>query len=534
VGWEVGTVCISMPPGYWGGMWHSLAGLADDASQSMNFEACFPAPIKKKYQPEIVGLELGARGKGTLKVEIKTTDQNIRWFKNFEIYSTDLRTAVAPIKASDVKEAKFLNWVAESGTDACIDSINFVFKLPDIPFDEYVFLSSYAKLARCFSPKTGFVRDRAHVGDGHFDNVPATGFFALGTVLAARMGMIDEGYAHDTVKQICDAVAKLDTASGLLPHFIAMGSDGKYTILPGTEYSVIDTSIYYHSMLLAAQLLGDSALLERVTQGVRQVTLNDLMDSGGYVRQGLRADKVTPLPAAWRDWGGETALVLAMAAMTQRPPTASMDRSGQVFDGTGFIIEVQSLFYPDFNNPRPDSVTGQNWLEARQMMLLKQREYFPLHWPGSSAAHNGLYGLSAGEALHGKGYSVGGVDLQRQTLIHPHYILMSACLDQNPNDIYNLLRSMESDHFFPPYGLVENVTKDEDQYLPMQGALNAGFETLGAYHLFAKHRGTKDEIYDACLMNSELRKGAAVFYPVETSSSTIAGGSSTGMPLTAR
>src|SRR5262249_7570619 len=150
--------------------------------------------------------------------------------------STDLRTAVAPIKAEDVGQAKFLNWVAESGTDACIDSINFVFKLPDIPFDEYVFLSSYAKLARCYSPKTGFVRDRAHVGDGHFDNVPSTGIFALGTVLAAKLGMIEETYAHDTVLHICNVVSKLDTASGLLPHFVAIGPDGKYAILPGTEY----------------------------------------------------------------------------------------------------------------------------------------------------------------------------------------------------------------------------------------------------------------------------------------------------------
>jgi len=220
--------------------------------------------------------------------------------------------------------------------------------------------------------------------------------------------------------------------------------------------------------------------------------------------------------------------------MAPRPSTVSMDNSGKVFDGTGFIIEVQSLFYPDFNSSRPDSVTNQNWLEARQMMLLKQREYFPLHWPGSAAAHSGLYGLSAGEGKHGIGYSVSGVDLERQTLIHPHYMLMSAALDQNPNDIYNLLRSMESDHFFPPYGLVENVTKDEDEYLPMQGALNAGFETLSAYHLLAKHRGAKDEIYEASMMNPELRKGAAVFYPAETTSSTIAGGNSTGMPLTAR
>src|SRR5262249_42890097 len=147
--------------------------------------------------------------------------------------------------------------------------------------------------------------------------------------LAAKLGMIDDAYAHDTVLHICDVVSKLDTASGLLPHFVAIGADGKYAIMPGTEYSVIDTSIYYHSMLLAAQMLGDKGLLERVTKGVRDVALGPLMDASGYVRQGLRADKVTPLPAVWRDWGGETALILAMAAMTQRPPVIGMDNSGK-------------------------------------------------------------------------------------------------------------------------------------------------------------------------------------------------------------
>lgn len=534
LGWEVGTVCISMPPGYWGGMWHSLAGLGDDLNQTLDFRACYPAALKPKYQPQVVGFEMGARGRGTLKAEIKGADQSILWFRNFDINSTDLHTMVAPLNPAEIGKAKFLNWVAESGTDACLDSVNLVLKLPDIPFDEYVFLASYAKLARCFSPKTGFVRDRAHTKEGSFDNVPATGFFALGTALAYKLGMVEEAYARDTVKQIHGAISRLETASGLLPHFITRQPDGKYTILPGTEYSVVDTSLYYHNMLLAAQILGDTSLLEEVTHGVRSVSLGGLMDSAGYVRQGLRADKVTPLPGVWRDWGGETALVIAMAAMTQHPPTLGMDPSGRIFDGTGFIAEIQSLFYPDFNTTRPDSVSNQNWLETRQMMLLRQREYFPLHWPGSAAAHDGLYGLSAGESRHGIGYSVCGVDLPRQTLIHPHYVLMSACLDQNPNDIYNLLRNMENEHLFPPYGMVENVTKDENDYLPMQGALNAGFETLSSYHLLAKHRGMKDDLYEAAIMNPDYRKGAAVFYPAETSSSSFAGGNRQGMPLTAR
>ena len=144
----------------------------------------------------------------------------------------------------------------------------------------------------------------------------------------------------------------------------------------------------------------------------------------------------------------------------------------------------------------------------------------------------GLYGLSAGEARYGTGYSVGGSSLPNQTLIHPHYILMSGALASNPSDVHDLLRSMEENHLFPPWGLVENVTKDVKLYLPMQGALNAGFECIGAYHLLAKHRGIKDEVYEASRANTDTRKAAAVFYPSETSS--FAGGSNERSPSSPR
>lgn len=532
LGWEVGTVCVSMPPGYWGGMWHSLAGLGDDEEQSLDFRACFPGSIKAKYQPQIVGFELAARGKGVIKVEIKSVHQEILWFRNINVDSHDLRTSSVPLNPVEIGSAKFLNWVAEPGTDACLDSVNFVVKTPDVPYDEYIFLSSYAKLARCFSSKTSLVRDRAHVRAGSFDNIPATGFYALGTALASRLGMVGDAHARATLHHIHEVVEKLPKASGLLPHFTRQRDEGTNVILPGTEFSVVDTSIYYHAMLLAAQLLGDKQLTGEVAKTVHQIALGDLVDSAGFIRHGLREDGATALPGVWRDWGGETALALAMAAMTEQPPQLRMDPSGRIPDGAGFIAEIQSLFYPDFDTERPDAVTGQNWLKIRLALLQKQKAYFKTFWPDSKAAQIGLYSLSAGEARYGTGYSVGGANLPNQTLIHPHYVLMSGALASNPNDVHEILRSMEENHLFPPWGLVENVTKDVKLYLPMQGALNAGFECIGAYHLLAKHRGIKDEVYEASRANTDTRKAAAVFYPPDTSS--FAGGSSDGSPLSAR
>jgi hypothetical protein len=65
IGWEVGTVSINMPGDEWGGMWHSLEGLGSDLDQTLDFRACYPSFIAKKFQPRIVGLELRGKGKGT-------------------------------------------------------------------------------------------------------------------------------------------------------------------------------------------------------------------------------------------------------------------------------------------------------------------------------------------------------------------------------------------------------------------------------------------------------------------------------------
>ena len=109
---------------------------------------------------------------------------------------------------------------------------------------------------------------------------------------------------------------------------------------------------------------------------------------------------------------------------------------------------------------------------------------------------------------------------------------MSATTEPDPNALHDTLRKMEAANLFPPWGLMENFNKDLTESLPMQGALNAGFECLGAYHLLARHRGVKNEIYEACLKNPETRKAAAVFYPPATSS--FAAGSNTGIPSGAR
>lgn len=534
IGWETGMVSITMPQGRWGGMWHSLAGLGSDPDYELDFRACYPPYIDARYQPKVVGLELRGKGEGTIKVEIKSWDQKTLWEKTFKLDSPDMRTFVEDLDPQKIGKAKYLNWVAESGADGLLDSVAFIIETPKIAYDEYVFLASYAKLARCFSMRTAYVKDRAHIRDGYFDNVPGCGLFALSTAVASKMGIVSEQFARDLAERIEDNISHLDTARGLLPHFVKRHHDGRYGILPGTEYSSVDTSIYYHGMLLAAEILENEPLKQRLIAALRRIGLHETMlDSEGYIRHGIREDKVTPLRAVWRDWGGESALVLAMGAMTAHPPPYRMSASGKVYDGIGFIAEIQSLFYPDFDDPAPDAVTKQDWPQVRRALFISQKEYFRKNWPDSEAAHRGFYGLSAGEARRGMGYLVSGVDLPGLTVIHPHYVLMSTASEPKPADVYDLLRSMEESRLFPPWGMVEHFTKDVEEYLPMIGALNASFECIGAYHLLARNRSSTNEIYAASLRNAELRRGASVFYPASATVTSFAG-SSTDSPSGAR
>jgi hypothetical protein len=515
---EAGMISIKMPQGQWAGMWHGLAGLGGDLDQTLDFRACYPEFIKAEYQPRIIGVEFRARGKGAFKLEVKSADQKTLWQRALTIDSPDVRTFVEPLDPVEIGRAKFLNWVAEGGTEASLDSIAFILQAPAIPFDEYVFLSSYAKLARCFSAKTGYMKDRAHLSDAIFDNVPACGLFALGTALAANKGMVPELSAREILHRVNANVSQLDTAQGILPHFVRRAQDGRYGIMPGTEFSTVDSSIYFHAMLLAAEMLQDKDVTEGLTKQLQGLSFERLVDGEGYIRHGIRDDKLTLLPSAWRDWGGETALVLSMVNMSGKPTPPRMMPTGRVYDGTGFIAEIQSLFFPDFDSEQRDQVSKQNWLGARQSMLAKQKEYFLKNWPDSRAAQLGFYGLSAGEARHGMGYMVSGVDLPQQSFIHPHYVLMSGCLEPDPKTVYALLRRMEDERLFPPWGMVEHFMKEVDEYLAMQGALNAGFECLGAYHLMAKHRGTANALYDASRTSEIMRRGISIFYPAQPAS----------------
>lgn len=499
----------------WAGMWHSLSGLAAVPGQALDPLRFYTPLVVDAAQPRLASVQVLAGGRGRLKLEIKGPGQELAWQETLEIAETAPRPYELALPPN-LSHAKLLNWTAEPGSDLTLHSLRLGLQMPPMTFDRYVLLASYAKLARCYVPELGLVSDRAHLAAGTFDSLPATGLFALATAAASQPGaeLVTADSARRVLRDIEAAMARIPKARGLLPHFVKRGADGVSRIAPGTEYSTIDTSLCYHSLLLAAEMLGEEAVKNRVLEAIRAVNIPELTLEDGAISHGLRDDGRTLLPYSWKDWGGETALVLLLARLSgTEPKPSAMHTDGKPWQGTGFIAELQSLFYPDFDSTTPDAVSHVDWLATRRGLLAAQKAYFPESQPESAAARLGLYGLSAGEGAWGTSYDVGGVDLPDQRLIHPHYILLSGTVEEDPQAVYRLMETLEEAGWFTPLGLAENIMADGSRSLPMIGGLNAGFEALGAYHLLAKARGLENAIHRASVRNAELREAIRLFYP---------------------
>ncbi|MBC8127526.1 MAG: hypothetical protein H8M99_10345 [Gloeobacteraceae cyanobacterium ES-bin-144] len=500
--WTPHHIGVRLTGNQWAGIWHSLTKRGMDSEWMLDFQKCYPLWFTDAFQPRITGVKIRGHGHGSVKVEIKTNTQEVIW-SDGGMVNNQKDDIDAYRELPRLGKAKYLNWTASTDSELSVDMIGLEVEMPAVPFDMMVFLKSYAKLSICYSMKTGLVADRAHVETGAFDCVPASGMFCLASAAAAHHGITNKDFAKSALRRVHESITKLDAPFGVLPHFIRQ-VDGRYRIHPGTEYSTVDTAIYYHSMLLAARMLDDEETFEAVLKDMRRLDFKHLHDAEGYVFHGLKEDG-TPLSGSWRDWGGETALVLMLErAVVGSGSSPLMHHDGKVWQGTGFIPEIQSLFYPQFDRSEPDHVTGKSWAGVRNTLLKRQQSYF---------SNSGLYGLSAGEAGRGLGYLVSGVDLPNQEIIHPHYILMSEGVAGNPDEVYAVLQKLEGRGYFPPLGLSENINVKTGEQLPMLGSLNAAFEAISACHLLARHRAQPDPIYETLKKCGPLNDAVKIFYP---------------------
>ncbi len=511
-------------PDRWAGMWHSLAGLAREQGRVLNFTAPYAPWVSSACQPRIEALQVIAAGPGILKLEIQDAQQKTLWLQMLPLPDDTFHTVIVPLPADELRACKFLNWTAEPRSDISLNRLSLGFRMPASMPDLYAFHASYAKLARGFEGGCGLMRDRSHTEPGAFDSVPATGLFALATAAAAtpELGLVSREHARTLIHEVVDQVGRLEAPLGLLPHFVRF-ENGAYRLHPGTEYSTVDTAIYYHAVLLASRLIADAELEARLLQAIQKIEFPRLHLEDGSITHGLKSDGANLLPHGWSDWGGETALVLLLRQIADplAAPSTHIAHPGEVWQGTGFIAELQSLFYPDFDADTPDLLQQVSWHASRLWHLERQQNYIRQRWRGTLADEIGLYGLSAGENAAGTGYQVSGTSLSAQNLLHPHYFLMSACLRPNTKEVLDIIDNLRRIGFMPPFGMVENVTVTGSSYLPMNGSLNAGFEAISAYHLLCRSRQLPNRLYEASMTSPELRQAIQIYY--KTSAGANAG-----------
>ena len=505
-------VIRTKPNGEWTGAWHSLAGLALEANRMFDptdVTGLGGPPEKRATVLEVI---VEARGSGQLRVELADSGKMIRWAEAMVLVPGQKTKHRFKVNAGALGPLKFINWVAEPGCAVEISSIGFGVSKPAMSHEEWLFRISMGKLRRCHDADWGLTRDRAHTPTGVFDSISSSGLHALASAAAVKEGVLEKDKVADEIRRTTQVVLGMPRAAGFFPHFARRSVDGVPEIHPGTEYSTVDTAIALHSLRLAAGILDLQDVSAAIGQAVSELNFDLVSDSEGWISHGFSQDGTTPLGSQWRDWGGETALVLALEAMVNgRPPRGRMEAGGKVFRGVGFITEIEGLFYPDFDRNDPDQVTGAIWPAARRELFERQARYVVEQWPDSAAARGGIFGLSGGEAgMPGVGYSANGVDVPEIRWLHPHAMVMGLSLSSK-SDLPLGIDRLEKAGLLFPQGLPENVEIGLVLHNPMQGSLNAGFEALAAYHGW--RRGNNDVIDDASFRDSMLRAGIRRFWP---------------------
>jgi len=174
-------VHLGQQPDAWAGMWHSLAGQARHPQQVLDFARPFPAGIADLCQPRITQIMLEAGGRGRIKMEIKDAAGTILWEKITAFTDEKVLMSSYPLPVEQLRGAKVLVWTAEPGSEVIVRGIHLGVEVQSMPRDLYTFSACYAKLLRCHNLGSGFTRDRAHLDEGAFESIAATGLMLLAT-----------------------------------------------------------------------------------------------------------------------------------------------------------------------------------------------------------------------------------------------------------------------------------------------------------------------------------------------------------------
>ena len=530
--WGRGQVTTTISSGdSWGGVWMSLNHPRREALP-IDFSAALPPQILPAYQSQITGITTvivdGTPGR-TFRLELKDRGE-LRW-KEELVLEGERQVVRSDLPAlGDTNELLWVLDNASAGDFVVLESVSLTARTQITDTAMAAFAWSYGMLLNNWNPATGLVRDKAKYASGEFDAIQATGSLAAATAVAQELGVISRTDALQIVNRISDTlILELPRFHGLWPHWVTVSPAGGITIVPGTEWSSLDTVIAALGLLVAQSALRmDTSGTEQLLQAIDWDDL--IMPRGishGYMYAG------DPIPHAWDVFGGESWLInLAYAGATGQaapmayaaPPTAN---------GSGFIDELAWLFVPP---PSGQDYWGTDWSAYRVAAGEKQLLYYTTHARGSCFSQLGLFGLSAAEvpdpwlvppeAVY-RAFGVGGrfssasdgSELLGVPVIVPHYAaLVSSLRPEEAQSMWDWL--MDHGLFSPltnPESLMFTAGSDCDPDKPvwnhLKGSWNLSLQALGWGRYLAEGDGRVPVLWQATTASPLLRRGYEVLAP---------------------
>ncbi|MBC8107291.1 MAG: DUF3131 domain-containing protein [Anaerolineae bacterium] len=483
-----------------GGFAGVFSSLNHDSSEhlQLNAQAILPSQIRPEYQYRITAVTADILdGQGTFQLELKNAANAIVWSGSVAL--TGGPTAIRLTVPNTVGNVELLNWVVTgpAGSFAKVDSVKLEVAGPQIGYLEE-FLWPYASLLANYNAATGLVRDSSSFVTGAFDGINGTGALAAATAMAEKLGVISTASAQQIVSKITTTLLDLQanaSFNGVLPHFLKNTANGP-RIIPGSEFSSIDTSIAFLFTLLSSQALSlPTAPLE---QAIDNVNWQALKLPNGQVSHGY-TDTGTRLPQGWDYFGGEsllTALTYA-AAEGSLPSIPNINVANPAtFNGSGFIDEMLWLVM----SPVGKDAYGPDWDVFRTVASNRQVQYYDTQ-PAP------LFGASAGEApilaQTTSGYDafgVGGAIANNDgsavfvaPVQTPHYAGMVWSLQ--PDSSERMFDYLTQNGMLTPLNNVESSVAQtwsgqiENSWNSLRGSWNLGLQVLGVGKGLLQHVG---------------------------------------------
>lgn len=159
----------------------------------------------------------------------------------------------------------------------------FMIAFPKMASELRFFLKALAKLGWSYyeTNRYALVKDKAHIPNGETDSIPASGMYALALSAAQGEHLVSRDEAIRVLRKIYNTIsneAVIPKAYGVLPHFVRWHGN-KYVSL--SEYSTVDTALYYHSMLIASGILGQSDIVAGLKKEIKKIEFEALTIKSG-------------------------------------------------------------------------------------------------------------------------------------------------------------------------------------------------------------------------------------------------------------